>query len=101
MYAFDSNVNLLIQGLIVIVIIGVFYNLLISTRIYGGIIGKSIRLLGFGILFLSIAVIERLLLNFSIIQPDTNLSLLQDALSMVGLVFLGLGFSKLSSAGKN
>jgi len=100
MYEFSSEANLIIQGCITAIILGVFYNLWISTRAYGGIVGSAIRLLGLGMLFVTIAVIERLLINFAIVQTSANLAMAQDILSLIGLIFLGLGFSKLASASK-
>ena len=100
MHHFDSNVNFLIQVLLVLVIALVFNNLLITTRLHGEGMRKSVRLLGIGILFISISVIEVLLINFSILEPDLNLSLLKDSLSLVGLIFLAKGFSTLTSTNK-
>lgn len=100
MYEFNSQAGLFIQAFIVAIILGVFYNLWVSTRLYGGIIGSAIRLLGIGMLFVSVAVIERILINLSIINPTVNLALAQDAMNLIGLIFLALGFSKLASASK-
>jgi hypothetical protein len=100
MYEFASQANLIIQGCIVAVLIGVFYNLMISTKAYGGIVGKSIRLIGIGILFFSLSAIERALVNFSVIQSTFQSGIIQDVLSLMGLIFLGLGFSKLASGTK-
>ncbi len=100
MYLFDSSANLIVQGCIVAVLIGVFYNLMISTKAYGGIIGKAIRLIGVGIIFFSLSAIEHSLVTFSVIKPSLQSATLQDVMSLVGLVFLGLGFSKLASGTK-
>lgn len=100
MFEFSSQANLIIQGCIVVIILGVFYNLWSSTKVYGGIIGKAIRLLGLGMLFVTIGVIERVLINFHIIASTPNLALAQDVLNLFGLILLGLGFSKLASATK-
>ena len=100
MYLFNSEANLVIQGCIAVVIIGVFYNLWSSTKAYGGIIGKALRWIGVGILFFSLAAIERALVNFSIIEPTLTTGIIQDCMSLIGLVFLGLGFSKLASVAK-
>jgi hypothetical protein len=97
MYEFLSQANLVIQGLIAVIIIGVFYNLWMSTRLYGGLIGSALRLLGIGMLFVTVAVIERILINLNVITPSLNMALAQDLLSLTGLVFLGLGFSKLGT----
>lgn len=100
MYEFNSSTSLLIQALIAVIVVGVFYNLWTTTKVYGGIIGKAVRLLGFGMLFVTVAVIERVLINFSIIQNSANLAMAQDILNLIGLVLLALGFSKLAAATK-
>lgn len=100
MYQFESSTNLIIQGCIAAVLIGVFYNLMISTKAYGGIVGKAIRLIGIGIIFFSLSAIEHALVSFSIVQPTLQSAILQDVMSLIGLVFLGLGFSKLASGTK-
>jgi hypothetical protein len=100
MYQFNNIVDVLIQGFVVVIIIGVFYNLIVTTKAYGGIIGKAIRLLGVGILFIAMASIERALINFSIIQTSQNIMIVQDVLLLLGLIFAGLGFSKLASGTK-
>ena len=92
--------NLIIQGCVAVIIVGVFHSLWMSTKAYGGLIGTAIRLLGLGVLFVVISTIERLLVNFSIIEPNLTLGLAQDLFNLLGLVFLGLGFSKLASATK-
>lgn len=100
MYEFSSQANLIIQFFIAIILIGAFYNLWISTRVYGGIIGAAVRLLGLGMLFITISVIEHVLINFKIIETSVNLSLAQDILTIIGLALLSFGFSKLASATK-
>jgi hypothetical protein len=100
MYELNSQTSLIIQALIGVIIVGVFYNLWVSTRMYGGIIGTAIRLLGVGMLFVTIATFERVLVNFNIIQSSINLAIAQDIFNVIGLVFLGLGFSKLASGTK-
>jgi len=91
---------LFIQAFIAIIIIGVFYNLWVTTRVYGGIIGRAVRFLGLGMLFVAVAVLERVLINFSIIANSPSLSLAQDSLSLLGLIMLGVGFSQLAAATK-
>ena len=100
MYPFISQANLIIQGCIAAIIIGIFYNIWETTKVYGGLIGAAIRLLGIGMLFITVAVIERVLLNANIIFSSSNLALAQDAFNVIGLVFLGIGFSKLGKATK-
>lgn len=92
--------NIIIHGLMTAILIGMFYNVWISTRVYGGLIGHAIRLLAVGMLFVTIAVIEKIFLNFGIIHPSVEVSFIQDILTLLGLLFLALGFSKLAAAAK-
>ena len=100
MSEFVSQANWFIQICIGVIVVGAFYNLWSSSKIYGGIIGIAIRLFGIGMLFFTVAVFERLLVSFSIIQISVNLALVQELFDLVGLIFLGLGFLKLASARK-
>ena len=100
MYNFVSSANLIIQGCIAAILLGVLYNLMVSTKAYGGIVGKAIRLIGIGIIFFSLSAIEHALVTFAIIEPTIQSSILQDSMSLIGLIFLGLGFSKLASGTK-
>lgn len=100
MFTLTSNANLYIQAFVAMIVIGMFYNLWISTKLYGGIIGKAVRLFGIGTLFITLAIIEHLLVVFQIIRSDPRLAVAQDAFDLVGLIFLGLGFSALISATK-
>ena len=77
-----------------------FYTVWATTRAYGGMIGNSIRLLAFGILFITIAVIEKILINFQIIEDLANASMIQDVLNLIGLALLFWGFKKLASASR-
>ena len=96
----NNPIEFFVQGLVIVVVIGGFYSLHASTKSYGGLIGKSIRLLGTGMLFIVIGIIEKFLLNFGILQATTTLSLVQDGLNLLGILFLGLGFSRLADAAK-
>ena len=97
MYEFNSTANILIQSLIAIIIIGVFYNLMMSTKLYGGIIGKAVRLIGVATM---LASIENVLLKFKIVEHSLTASVFQDLLILVSLVLLGIAFSKLGSVNK-
>jgi len=98
MYEFSSEANLIMQGLLAVIVIGVFYNLWSKTKVFGGIIGVAVRFMGAGMLFVTIGIIERVLVNFQIIINTPNLAMAQDILSLIGLICLGIGFSKLASA---
>ncbi len=93
--------SLLIQGLIAVIVIGIFHNLWVTTRLYGGLIGAAVRFLGIGILLITIAVLEKVFVNFSIIEATGNLILAQDIFNLLGLFFLARGFSKLAAAAKS
>jgi hypothetical protein len=100
MFLFESSANLIIQGCMLVILIGVFHNLVVSTKTYGGIVGKSIRLLGIGIIFFALSAIERALVNFAIIEPTFYMGIVEDVMILLGLIFLGFGFSKLASGSK-
>jgi hypothetical protein len=96
----NNPLEFFVQGLVLVIVIGSFYSLYSTTKAYGGLIGRAIRLLGTGMLFVVIAVIEKNLLNFDILQASVTLSLAQDLLNLLGILFLGLGFSRLAAAAK-
>ncbi|MBX4205403.1 MAG: hypothetical protein KW788_04465 [Candidatus Doudnabacteria bacterium] len=96
----DNPIEFFVQGLVLVIIIGGFYSLYSSTKAYGGLIGKAIRFLGAGMLFIVISVIERILLNFQVFEPSMTMGLIQDAFTLLGVLFLGLGFSRLAAAAK-
>jgi hypothetical protein len=98
---FTSYTGVLTQGLIVVIILGMFYNLWNSTRIYGGLIGKAIRLLGLGTVFITLSIIEHLLVTFTVVENTTTIAIAQEIMNLFGIAFLGLGFSKLVSATKS
>lgn len=95
-----NPISFFVQGLVAVIIIGGFYSLYASTKAYGGLIGQAIRFLGVGMMFVVIAVIEKILINFGVITLTTNVSLIQDAFNLLGILFLGIGFSKLAAASK-
>lgn len=95
-----SPINTLLQGFIAVILIGVFYNVWVTSRSYGGIIGHAIRLLSLGLLFVTVGVIEKILVTLQVIEYTINLSVVQDVLTLIGLIFLALGFSKLASVTK-
>jgi hypothetical protein len=96
----NNPIEFFVQGLVLVIIIGGFYSLYASTKAYGGLIGKAIRFLGIGMLFIIVGVIEKILLNFAILDSTITFSLIQDGLNLFGVLFLGLGFSRLAAAAK-
>jgi hypothetical protein len=100
MFTLGSELNNILQGLIAVILIGMFYSLWMTTKAFGGLIGRAIRLVGVGIILTSVIVLEKVLINFSVIENSTNLQLLQDILTLGSLMFLSLGFKRLAAAAK-
>jgi hypothetical protein len=96
----DINITFVVHSLIVAILIGMFYVIWITTKAYGGVIGRSLRLFGFGILFISIAVIEKMLINFTVLPNTAEISLVQDVFTLTGLIILAFGFTKLAAASR-
>jgi len=92
---------MVIQVLIAVIIIGMFLNLKHSTEIYGGLIGKAVRLFGLGTLFITLSIIEHLLVTFLVIENSQTIAIAQEIMNLLGLAFLGLGFSQLVAATKS
>lgn len=94
------------SALLLVTVIGVLYSLWKTTQAYGGLIGAGLRRIGFGIVFLSVEALDRVAQSFGTrdllasLVPAYFLQNLHDALLLLGLFFLMLGFSKLSSAVK-
>ncbi len=101
MYDFPSSSDMVIQVLIGVIIVGVFLNLKNSTKLYGGMIGKAIRLLGFGTLFITLSIIEHLLVTFMVIENTATIAIAQEIMNLIGLALLGSGFFQLVAATKS
>lgn len=100
MLTLKSELNNILQALIVVILIGMLYSLWMTTKAYGGIIGYAVRLIGIGITLISIVVLEKMLINFGIVENSTNLQLAQDILTLLSLLFLSWGFKKLAAVAK-
>jgi hypothetical protein len=100
MFTLNSELNNILQALIVVILIGMLYSLWMTTRAYGGIIGHAVRLIGIGITLISVVVLEKMLINFSVVESSTNLQMAQDILTLLSLLFLSWGFKKLASVAK-
>ncbi len=92
----------LIQGFIVVIVIGVVYSLWRTTKAYGGLMGAALKWIGLGMVFFSLEALDRSLGNLSFVSlvsafdPD----LLHNGLLLFGLLFCGIGFSKLMKIAK-
>jgi len=93
--------------LLVFVVIGVLINLWKITRKYGGVIGKGLRLIGTGIVFLAIEAMDRAIQTFtaqgviSLIVSDPFIEIAYDLILVLALFFVTLGFVKFYSATEN
>jgi|GEM_PF-2417965 hypothetical protein len=101
MYQSGSEAYILIQGAIILLFAGAAYNFKSSTKTYEGNLGSAAKFVGFGMLFVTIVVFERILINFAVLSVGDYMNQIQDALSLVGLILLAIGFSKLIEAAKN
>lgn len=97
----------IVAGLLALgVVIGVLYNLWNVTRTFGGIIGQGLRRIGVGIIFLTLESLDRIAERFGGVgivgafAPYDFLPIIHDALLLVALFFLALGFAKFSKATK-
>jgi hypothetical protein len=97
MLSLGSELNNIIQALIAVILIGVLYSLWMTTRAFGGLIGRAIQLIGVGIILITVVVLEKMLVNFAVINNSPNLLLAVDVLTLVALFFLSLGFKRLAT----
>jgi hypothetical protein len=100
MLSFNSELNNILQGMILAILIGMFYTLWATTRAYGGVIGSAVRMLGFGTILVAIMALEKMLINFEVVENSANMGLIQDVLTTLALFFLFMGFRKLASVVK-
>jgi Na+-translocating ferredoxin:NAD+ oxidoreductase RnfD subunit len=100
MFTLTSEFTNIIQALIVVVLIGMTYSLWVTTHAYGGLIGNAIRYIGIGMILVAVVVLEKMLINFSVVTNSANLQLAQDALTLLSLLFLSMGFKRLANIAK-
>ncbi|MEK9180808.1 MAG: hypothetical protein AAB871_01075 [Patescibacteria group bacterium] len=93
--------------LILAITVGVLYNLWRTTLTFGGIIGKGLRMIGLGIVFLSVEALDRVAVAFtdsgivSSLVSYNMTTVVHNSIFVVGLFFVAVGYIRLSSAGKN
>jgi hypothetical protein len=100
MFTLSSELNNILQALIIVILIGMLFSVWKTSHAYGGIIGSAVRLIGVGITLLSVLVLERMLVNFSVVENTANMRMVQDILTLLSLLFLSWGFKKLASVAK-
>ncbi|TSA46019.1 hypothetical protein D4R52_01305 [bacterium] len=92
-----------IQGLVIIIVVGVIYSLWKTTRSYGGLIGAGLKWIGLGIVFFSLEAVDRALGYLSFVNSfvsGENAYLAHNALLLLGLLFSAIGFSRLTRLSK-
>ena len=94
--------TLIIQGLVVIVIIGAVYSLWQTTRSYGGLVGAALKWIGLGMLIFAVVSLNRALGDIVIgsIASDFFSEMAENILLLLGLAFSGIGFSRLTKIAK-
>jgi len=97
----------ILQALVVVVVIGVVYSLWQTTKAYGGLIGGALKWIGLGIVFFTIEAFDRVfgaLGNFSLVSSintfDVSGDMIHNSLLLLGLLFCGIGFSRLTRIAK-
>ncbi len=100
MLTLSSELNNVLQALIVVIMIGMLYTVWHTARAYGGLIGKAVHMVGIGITLVSAVVLEKIIVNFGVVENTVNLVLIQDVLTLASLVFLFIGFRRLAQVGK-
>lgn len=93
---------LVVQVLVVIIVFGIVYSLWQTTKSYGGLIGAALKWIGLGMVFFSLEALDRVLVNLSFINSFgfSDPSLVHNIILVLGLLFSGLGFSKLTKIAK-
>ena len=96
---------LILQGFMVVIVIGVGYTLWQTTQSYGGLIGSALKWIGLGIVFFTLEAFDRVfgsLGDFSVISSIgfADPMLAHNAVLLLGLIFSGVGFSKLTKIAK-
>lgn len=96
---------LIVQGFIAVIIIGVAYTLWQTTQAYGGLIGTALKWVGLGIVFFTIESFDRIFGTFGNLSVLDALGfadpvMVHNSLLVLGLLFSGIGFSKLTKIAK-
>lgn len=95
-----------VSMLLIVVVGGVLYNLWLTTKAYGGIVGQGLRRVGVGIVIFSIEALDRVAVNMGADGIVGSLvswrfqSITHDTLFLLGLFFIILGFKRLISVSK-
>lgn len=93
---------LVVQVLVVIIVFGIVYSLWQTTKSYGGLIGAALKWIGLGMVFFSLEALDRVLANLSFINSFgfSDPAAVHNIILLLGLLFSGVGFSKLTKIAK-
>ncbi len=96
------EIQVIVQGLVIIVIVGVVYSLWQITRAYGGLIGSGLRWIGLGMIFFSLEALDRVLQNLSFITSFArgNAEMIHNLVLLLGLISVVIGFQRLTKIAK-
>lgn len=88
---------LLVKLFVIVIVIGIVYSLWRTTKSFGGLIGSSLKWIGLGIVFFSLESLDRVLADLSFIDSisPANAELSHNIVLIFGLLFSGIGFSRL------
>ena len=95
------NYTIIIQGLVVVIIIGMVYSLWRTTRVYGGLIGQGMKWIGIGMVFFSSEAVDRVLGDLSFVNSfGSEPEIVHKIILLFGLLFCAVGFSRLTKIAK-
>jgi len=94
--------TLIVQGLVIVVVIGGVYSLWQTTRAYGGLVGAALKWIGLGMIVFAVVALNRSLGNLVLgsIASDFFSETIENILLLLGLAFSGFGFSRLTKIAK-
>lgn len=98
--------ELLLELVILVFVGGILYNLWGTITSFGGLIGKSLKIIGIGIFLFSFEAIDKVLEHFQLdfvekMLPDSGEEIFHDVLKIAGLFFLAWGLMQLTKIAKD
>lgn len=97
-----GGIVLFIQLLTLVVVGGIIYSLFVSVGGFGGLIGKALKLIGSGILVLSVSTIDEVIEGLTDVGSETIFGegvahdIFHDGLTLLGFLLLAFGVSTLT-----
>jgi hypothetical protein len=98
-----DTLQLLVQIFMATIVVGGIYSLWQATRAYGGLIGGALKWIGIGMVFFFVEAVDRGLGHLSVIASvgDANAEIVHSTVLILGLLFAGIGFSRLTRISKD